>query len=141
MVSMLISMIVYFCIISVVNVSILHFIISLFYKYKPKHSLKTLLVDVLFIYKIFIMLLPFSLLLSILPSTFYRMIFAMVILCLSVYYIYHFCLVINVNVKLEAKSQAMFLLVVIYMVSNVMSMMLIVSNVAIFTNIISSFVL
>ncbi len=133
------SIVVYFGITSIINVSILHFIISLFYKYKPKHSLKTLLVDVLFIHKMFIMLLPLSLLLSILPEDLYRVFFIIAFVCLYVYYAYYFYKVINVNVKLETQSQAIFLLIMLYVISNIIGMLLSLSNIFVTINMLSSF--
>lgn len=133
------SMVVFFAVVSVVNVAILHFIVSLFYKYKPRHSLKTFLTDILFIYKIFIMLLPLSLLLSILPTTLYRVFFAIAFLLLCAYYIYSFSKVININIKLESKSQAVFLLIMLYVTTNVVALLFSVSYISIFTNMLLSF--
>ncbi len=135
-----VSMVIYFAMMSIIHVSILHFIISLFYKYKPKHSLRTFLTDMFFIHRIFIMLLPLSLFLSILPATAYRVFFLLAFSCLYVYYIYNFCIIINVNVKLESKTQAMFILIILYVVVNVTSLMLVASNAAIWVNVFSALV-
>ncbi len=134
------SMVVYFSITSIIYVSILHFIVSLFYKYKPRHSLKTFLTDVFFIHKTFIMLLPLSLSLSILPTNLYRIFFVVVFLFLYVYYIYSFSKVININIKLDSKSQAIFLLVIVYVILNVVGLMLSISNISILVNILLSFI-
>ncbi len=133
------SMVLCFAISIIINVSILHLIISLFYKYKPRHSLRTFLTDVFLIHKVFIMLLPLSLILSIFPIVFYRVCFVLFFVLLYVYYIYSFSQVINTNVKLESKSQALFLLVVLYVILNVVSFVFKVSNILVLVNILLSF--
>ncbi len=111
----------YFAVVNIINASLVHFISSFFYKYRAKQSVRTFFIDMFGIYKVFIALLPISLLLSILPSTAYKVFFVLAFILLFAYYMYNFARVIYANIDMPSSSYAAIILLIVYIVPGVVN--------------------
>ncbi len=136
-----ISIALYYAITNIIYISIIHLFVSLLYSYKPRQSVKTLLLDLFVIHRVFILLLPLSLFLSIFPSVIYKVLFVLSFVAICIYYIYNFCQIININIKLENSSHAIFMLAVIYILPNIINVIFTISYIIILLKVITSFLL
>lgn len=91
------SFFMYFLLSTLVNAMLIHFFASMFLTLDKKYSVKNLTLDMIFVYRIFILLLPLSLLFSVFPEVVYKAYFFMVLVALFIYYLYNMYFVIKNN--------------------------------------------